>query len=151
MSPSLAFNFCGGGGWIRTTEVLRRQIYSLLPLATRVSHHMCRQLGCNSGSSCWSWRWDLNPQPADYKSAALPIELRQRQETIYILPGQKAIDFSNFFYLIFHSRLKLSFHLFFLCFLAFLLQLSCFRPSLLPYGFYSGRLIFFPLSAGFLE
>jgi hypothetical protein len=25
----------------------------------------------------WSWRWDLNPQPADYKSAALPIELRQ--------------------------------------------------------------------------
>ena len=26
----------------------------------------------------WSWRRDLNPQPADYKSAALPIELRQR-------------------------------------------------------------------------
>jgi hypothetical protein len=25
----------------------------------------------------WSWRWDSNPQPADYKSAALPIELRQ--------------------------------------------------------------------------
>ena len=29
----------------------------------------------------WSWRWDLNPQPADYKSAALPIELRQPCET----------------------------------------------------------------------
>ncbi len=26
----------------------------------------------------WSWRWDSNPQPADYKSAALPIELRQQ-------------------------------------------------------------------------
>ena len=26
----------------------------------------------------WSWRWDLNPQPADYKSAALPIELHQQ-------------------------------------------------------------------------
>jgi hypothetical protein len=25
-----------------------------------------------------SWRRDLNPQPADYKSAALPIELRQQ-------------------------------------------------------------------------
>ena len=25
-----------------------------------------------------SWRRDLNPQPADYKSAALPIELHQR-------------------------------------------------------------------------
>ena len=26
----------------------------------------------------WSWREDLNPQPADYKSAALPIELHQQ-------------------------------------------------------------------------
>ena len=26
----------------------------------------------------WSRRWDLNPQPADYKSAALPIELHRR-------------------------------------------------------------------------
>ena len=25
----------------------------------------------------WSWQWDSNPQPADYKSAALPIELSQ--------------------------------------------------------------------------
>ncbi len=25
----------------------------------------------------WSWRWDSNPRPADYKSAALPAELRQ--------------------------------------------------------------------------
>ena len=24
-----------------------------------------------------SWRRDLNPRPADYKSAALPVELRQ--------------------------------------------------------------------------
>ena len=24
-----------------------------------------------------SWQWDSNPQPADYKSAALPIELCQ--------------------------------------------------------------------------
>ena len=26
----------------------------------------------------WSWREESNPQPADYKSAALPIELHQR-------------------------------------------------------------------------
>jgi hypothetical protein len=31
-----------------------------------------------SGTSPASWREDLNPQQADYKSAALPIELRQR-------------------------------------------------------------------------
>jgi hypothetical protein len=28
----------------------------------------------------WSWLWDSNPQPADYKSAALPIELNQHME-----------------------------------------------------------------------
>ncbi len=29
----------------------------------------------------WSWRRDLNPRPADYKSAALPPELRQQTKT----------------------------------------------------------------------
>ena len=28
-----------------------------------------------------SWRWDSNPRPADYKSAALPTELRQQNFT----------------------------------------------------------------------
>src|SRR5262249_16622094 len=28
----------------------------------------------------WSWRRDLNPRPADYKSAALPTELRQLKQ-----------------------------------------------------------------------
>jgi hypothetical protein len=35
-------------------------------------------------SMSWSWRWDLNPQPADYKSAALPIELRQLTKLLRI-------------------------------------------------------------------
>ena len=26
----------------------------------------------------WSWRLESNPQPADYKSAALPVELHQQ-------------------------------------------------------------------------
>ena len=28
----------------------------------------------------WSWREESNPRPADYKSAALPTELRQRRD-----------------------------------------------------------------------
>ena len=42
----------------------------------------------------WSWRWDSNPQPADYKSAALPIELRQpsRAELRYISATQCQAD-----------------------------------------------------------
>jgi hypothetical protein len=33
----------------------------------------------------WSRRWDSNPQPADYKSAALPIELRRHFSTAEII------------------------------------------------------------------
>ena len=29
--------------------------------------------------SWWSWRRELNPRPSDYKSDALPAELRQRR------------------------------------------------------------------------
>ena len=54
-----------GEGRIRTSEGVHRQIYSLFPLAAREPHLN-------------SWREELNPQHADYKSAALPIELRQQ-------------------------------------------------------------------------
>ncbi len=43
----------------------------------------------------WSWRWDLNPQPADYKSAALPIELRQRNEPGILIKTQ--LNINHFF------------------------------------------------------
>src|ERR1700674_4428257 len=32
---------------------------------------------------CWSWRRDLNPRPSDYKSDALPTELRQQSGTTH--------------------------------------------------------------------
>ncbi len=47
-----------------------RRVYSPLPLATRASP---RRVDFRS------WRRDLNPQPAAYKAAALPIEPRQRR------------------------------------------------------------------------
>ena len=49
----------GGGRWIRTTEVSdnRFTVCPLWPL----------------GNSPWSWWRESNPQPADYKSAALPL------------------------------------------------------------------------------
>ena len=34
----------------------------------------------------WSWRLESNPQPADYKSAALPIELRQHYPIKKMVP-----------------------------------------------------------------
>ena len=97
----------GGSWWIRTTVGVSQQIYSLPPLATRASFRLAKLLQpvccavCVSRSSMapaaevansqgrtqQSWRRDLNPQPADYKSAALPIELRQRQWKIRLLPA----------------------------------------------------------------
>ena len=63
---------------------LRRQIYSLLPLAAReplqgICLAMSLRVGNRFPIAQWSWRQELNPQPADYKSAALPIELRQHK------------------------------------------------------------------------
>ena len=63
----------GGGERIWTSVGIRRQIYSLLPLTTRALLHAMLISGAK-----WSRRTDLNGQPADYKSAALPIELRRQ-------------------------------------------------------------------------
>jgi hypothetical protein len=32
----------------------------------------------------WSWRRDLNPRPSDYKSDALPAELRQPEQPWFL-------------------------------------------------------------------
>ena len=54
----------------------RRQIYSLIHLAALES---AQNLSVASCAALWWSRWlDSNPQPADYKSAALPIELHRR-------------------------------------------------------------------------
>ena len=58
------------------------QIYSLLPLATREPVHI------NVRALLWSRRWDLNPQPTDYKSVALPIELLRRKSRLWCLGAE---------------------------------------------------------------
>ena len=99
-----------GGGF--EPPKLARQIYSLIPLATREplrkgAHSLDLDPLCQQGwrgnsalpaplvnegynyvcaiwgavfnaRAKWSWREESNPRPADYKSAALPTELRQR-------------------------------------------------------------------------
>lgn len=53
-----------GQEWIRTTEVERQRIYSPPHLAA-----------LEPARTVLSRKWDSNPRPADYKSAALPTEL----------------------------------------------------------------------------
>ena len=48
---------------------------SFRPIRSRLEHH---QPPTGRGPEDWSQRRDSNPQPADYKSAALPIEPRWR-------------------------------------------------------------------------
>ena len=67
-------------GGFEPPKPLGRQIYSLL----RLTASLPRQLSVcwsallsvltlrTGGPIPWSWRMDLNPRPADYKSAALP-------------------------------------------------------------------------------
>ena len=109
--PPPALSLVEGGGF--EPPKLARQIYSLIPLATREplrkgAHSLdlgplCQQ-GRRGNSALmaplpnrghvypcatwqvafsegkkWSWREESNPRPADYKSAALPTELRQQR------------------------------------------------------------------------
>ena len=55
----------------------RRQIYSLMHLATLQPARIKFLPRPHRWTGIWSWRLESNPQPADYKSAALPVELRQ--------------------------------------------------------------------------
>ena len=59
-------------------ESLRAQY---LPILRRASYTFQAPL-------IWSWRRDLNPRPSDYKSDALPTELRQ-QTTFPDTTGQR--------------------------------------------------------------
>jgi hypothetical protein len=71
----------GGEGRIRTSEGVRRQIYSLIPLATREP--------LPRTDSRWS---ESNRRPTDYKSVALPTELhRQRAKDGKLFAGHYAV------------------------------------------------------------
>ena len=76
-SASLVLVF-RGGGWTRTTELFRGQIYSLLQLPLcdfPIFLFRCSPFSL-PGSSSSRWR-DSNPRQADYKSATLPTELHR--------------------------------------------------------------------------
>ena len=44
----------------------------------KTGYSLLSERGCEQ--DVWSWRRELNPRPSDYKSDALPTELRQRLE-----------------------------------------------------------------------
>ena len=73
---------------LEPSKPLGRQIYSLLRLTASLPRQLSVVLDAvrstralRTGTTrLWSWRRDLNPRPADYKSAALPTELRQPRQ-----------------------------------------------------------------------
>ena len=65
------------GGGFEPPKRNARQVYSLIPLATRTSLQAHMKLKKRSQYNSLSWQLDLNQQPAAYKAAALPIELCQ--------------------------------------------------------------------------
>lgn len=87
--PDRELQLSGAGGRIRTYEA--RSAADLQSAA--INHSATRPISC-SVTDCldpdWSWRRDLNPRPAVYKTAALPTELRRHtilQEHLFIAGG----------------------------------------------------------------
>ena len=80
-SRSPRYRFDGGEGRIRTSEGISRQIYSLLPLATRepLRHFI---ISTHTRASRWP---ESNRQPTDYKSVALPFELHRHRRAKRLL------------------------------------------------------------------
>ena len=75
-----AFFKLGGRRWIRTIEAKRNRftVCPLWPLGNSpLSSFSKTKAYCLNSRLQWSWWTDLNPRPADYKSAALPTELHQ--------------------------------------------------------------------------
>ena len=104
-SANSATSAYGGERWIRTIEVRdgRFTVCSLWPLG-----NLSIWLGYYSTvlknvqaflTEKWSWWWDSNPQPADYKSAALPIELHQHKASFPVALKiiYKTVRFVNYF------------------------------------------------------
>ena len=78
---SFLHNHYGGRRWIRTIEAKRNRftVCPLWPLGNSpLSSFSKIKAYCLNSRLQWSWWTDLNPRPADYKSAALPTELHQR-------------------------------------------------------------------------
>ncbi len=102
VTPNRLYTLCGGGRRIRTFVDLRPADLQSAPFnhsgTPPLEPHSAARIPINSTIPCframalqiaamtnqrsvgWSWRRDLNPRPAVYKTAALPTELRQRAD-----------------------------------------------------------------------
>ena len=103
-----AFFKLGGRRWIRTIEAKRNRftVCPLWPLGNSpLSSFSKIKAYCLNSRLQWSWWTDLNPRPADYKSAALPTELHQlvnlflvhRRVILYHIENRLSRVFLNFF------------------------------------------------------
>ena len=66
---------------VAAVRVQRTNYKPLSTEAARLSPARAARQCCAVAISAWSWRRDSNPRPSDYKSDALPTELRQRSQT----------------------------------------------------------------------
>ena len=86
----------GGERWIRTIEVTDNR-FTVCPLWPLGNLPIFNCSACPDLESRWSWWTDLNPRPADYKSAALPTELHQRIVENSLIIISNILSFVNSF------------------------------------------------------
>ncbi len=92
----------------RSVTELRRTIFASFQADSSAANRSQTYLrSLSREGEDWSWRQDLNPRPTDYKSVALPTELRQHNKmllklilrffssTAYAYPGLPAWQASS--------------------------------------------------------
>jgi hypothetical protein len=84
---------------VRLEKPLRRFRIRRPPEKFSEFPRFARDFGCGLSlrsrpqtASTWSWRRDLNPRPPDYKSGALPTELRQHSGTSALTGHKYPLD-----------------------------------------------------------
>ena len=98
----------GGGRWIRTTEGIasRFTVCPLWPLGNAPIWSMISAAEA-AAEHHWSWWTESNHQPADYKSAALPLSHTSDFRTVRLYHNRKALStpFFTFFKIFFRRPL----------------------------------------------
>jgi hypothetical protein len=84
----------------RRKKKFKAEAYLVIREGLNILQQRSQQRFFNSLITSWSWRWDLNPQPADYKSAALPLSYASRKEEGYYLclpknASGRSVDFKQ--------------------------------------------------------
>ncbi len=78
------------------------------PARSPIHRRIAARPATRRARSSWSWRRDSNPRPSDYKSDALPAELRQRSQTYNATRAAPKLQGLSYFFSPSHHPIRCS-------------------------------------------